>query len=65
MELSDRANELCQCLKCHYSVSMHINAWQGTGFESYFYNFTSTTSRKYRDILHNRVYLQVIEALIL
>jgi len=54
MELSDRAN-YANDLNADYFVSLHINAGQGTGFESYIYTFASTSSRKYRDILHNRV----------
>jgi len=54
MELSDRA-DYANDLNADYFVSLHINAGQGTGFESYIYTSASTSSRNYRDILHNHV----------
>ncbi|MFZ5645404.1 MAG: N-acetylmuramoyl-L-alanine amidase [Bacillota bacterium] len=54
ISLSERA-ESANRLKADFFVSIHINAGQGTGFESYIYRSASVLSEQYRDIIHGEV----------
>lgn len=54
MELSERA-DFANDLMADYFVSLHINAGQGTGFESYIYTGAGAATRSYRDLLHDRM----------
>jgi N-acetylmuramoyl-L-alanine amidase len=55
VSLSDRCH-IANKFKADLFVSIHVNAGEGTGFESYIYSETPGSTYRFQQVLHNAIF---------